>query len=218
MTTEREAVGPLTAEEAVWIADTKRALADAERAARAPEGAWDTEHSVIGNCPECDAAIGTLSCVHWPAPEQAAQAEPGHELHRLLWPPHPGDAYLSSALCSCGEYQYDADTGTDLFNAMRDVLSDWTAHVRAALEAHGEPGLDLGPRCRGGTPDGACDDEMCAAHGEQRPDEACIGDPSHQYHSHDDDPLDVGEPQEGKPDIQDDLRDLERIELPEVGR
>ena len=56
------------------------------------------------------------------------------------------------------------------------------------------------------------------AHGEQRPDEACIGDPSHQYHSHDDDPLDVGEPQEGKPDIQDDLRDLERIELPEVGR
>ena len=49
--------------------------------------------------------------------------------HTVLWPPHPGDVYQSSSLCSCGEWQYDADTPGDLFNETRAVQRDWTRHV-----------------------------------------------------------------------------------------
>lgn len=49
--------------------------------------------------------------------------------HRLLMPPHPGGFYLSSALCSCGDWQYDADSEGDLNAAYRDVLRAHTAHA-----------------------------------------------------------------------------------------
>jgi hypothetical protein len=51
-------------------------------------------------------------------------------------PPHPGSVYMSSALCSCGEWQYDTDTEWGLVSAYRDVLCNHTVH---AAEARATP-------------------------------------------------------------------------------
>lgn len=56
----------------------------------------------------------------------------GEARHRLLLPPHPGGVYLASALCSCGEWQWDADSEGRLFGQYQAVLRDFTAHVVAA--------------------------------------------------------------------------------------
>jgi hypothetical protein len=60
--------------------------------------------------------------------EAARTATPSSEEaeHRLLMPPHPGGVYLSSALCSCGEWQWDGDS---LPLDYRLVLRDHTAHA-----------------------------------------------------------------------------------------
>ncbi len=61
----------------------------------------------------------------------AAHPTPAEGLHTLLWPPHPGGVYESSALCSCGEWQFDSGSPGALFNETRLILSEHTAH-RAA--------------------------------------------------------------------------------------
>lgn len=53
------------------------------------------------------------------------------ELHKLLMPPHlDGSIYSSSALCSCGEWQYDADTPHELYILYRYILKEHTDHIR----------------------------------------------------------------------------------------
>ena len=53
----------------------------------------------------------------------------GDERHRLLMPPHPGEVYQSSALCSCGGWQYDEDSFGALTNEYRAVLREHTVHL-----------------------------------------------------------------------------------------
>lgn len=56
--------------------------------------------------------------------------------HRLLMPPHPGEIYQSSALCSCGDWQYDADSFSSLLDAYKDILRLHTLHMKESeLEA-----------------------------------------------------------------------------------
>lgn len=56
------------------------------------------------------------------------------ELHKLLMPPHPGGVYISSALCSCGEWQYDSVNAYNLTSAYRQVLKSHTDHIRLAVK------------------------------------------------------------------------------------
>lgn len=62
----------------------------------------------------------------------AERATVPERLHRLLMPPHPGEVYNSSALCSCGDFQYDADSPGDLSSRYGDILRTHTEHVHAA--------------------------------------------------------------------------------------
>ena len=56
-------------------------------------------------------------------------------LHSLMWPPHPGDGYVCSALCSCGEWQFDSGSPTALFTEMGLIQREWSAHVREEVAA-----------------------------------------------------------------------------------
>ena len=55
-------------------------------------------------------------------------------LHKLLMPPHPGDTYRASALCSCGDWQYEASTAAMLSMNYRIVMHDHTRHIRNEIE------------------------------------------------------------------------------------
>ena len=52
------------------------------------------------------------------------------EGHRLMLPPHEDGLYASSALCSCGTFQWDAFVTVD----EDTVWIDWWGHVLAAIE------------------------------------------------------------------------------------
>lgn len=49
--------------------------------------------------------------------------------HKLLFPPHPDGFYGSSALCSCGFFQWDAETAESVLAAQAMVTADWQTHV-----------------------------------------------------------------------------------------
>ncbi len=55
-------------------------------------------------------------------------------LHRLLMPPHPGEIYNSSALCSCGRWQFDSVNNYNLMKQYRRVLEDHTGHIRTEIQ------------------------------------------------------------------------------------
>lgn len=58
------------------------------------------------------------------------------ELHKLLMPPHPGNVYTASALCTCGGWQYDADTPSYLYREYRIILTEHTAHVLERIKEY----------------------------------------------------------------------------------
>jgi hypothetical protein len=74
--------------------------------------------------------------VHLPAVSASAA------LHELLMPPHPGSVYQQSALCSCGDWQWDSDSITLDYKA---VLLDHRQHALAASPA-APPALDVEAR------------------------------------------------------------------------
>lgn len=81
--------------------------------------------ALLVECAEvCTSGCHADDCEH----HGHAPADERGVLHRLLTPPHPGGVYLSSALCSCGEWQFDADSPGDLFNKYRAILREHTAH------------------------------------------------------------------------------------------
>jgi len=60
-------------------------------------------------------------------------------VHRLLMPPHPNDVWHASALCSCGEWQYDEESPEALGRGYRDILRAHAAHQEVyALIDHEE--------------------------------------------------------------------------------
>jgi len=83
-----------------------------------------------------DATFGTIAREEWTAAviaiedEMEQLARVPREAHRLMMPPHPGDVYRQSALCSCGNWQWDGDSTVLDYRA---VLHDHAAH--AALTA-----------------------------------------------------------------------------------
>lgn len=84
------------------------------------------EHDA-GTCPTCGraACVGRLDYEHC---RFSVSPSPRENRHALLMPPHPGEVYATSALCSCGEFQYDADSPGDLTNRYLDVLRQHAAH------------------------------------------------------------------------------------------
>lgn len=64
------------------------------------------------------------------------------DLHKLLMPPHPGDVFHSSALCSCGSWQYDSVNQYNLYNNYRYILSDHTYHIRSEIAFKDQQALD----------------------------------------------------------------------------
>lgn len=65
--------------------------------------------------------------------------------HTLLWPPHEGRMYASSALCSCGKFQWDADSANFLYQMQQRVRQDWGRHVDDEPAAPDNPSPDDGP-------------------------------------------------------------------------
>ena len=55
--------------------------------------------------------------------------------HRLLMPPHPGDVFAASALCSCGEWQFDSGSFEALVREYGLILREHTRHASAPTEA-----------------------------------------------------------------------------------
>jgi hypothetical protein len=49
--------------------------------------------------------------------------------HELLFPPHLDGLYTSSALCSCGHFQWDASNAETIATARDQVIGDWRKHV-----------------------------------------------------------------------------------------
>jgi len=49
--------------------------------------------------------------------------------HRLMLPPHPDGFYQSSALCSCGKYQWDEATGESVHLNVEAVARGWWEHI-----------------------------------------------------------------------------------------
>ena len=49
--------------------------------------------------------------------------------HELMFPPHPDGCYMSSALCLCGRFQWDASSAEAVEYARDQVVADWREHV-----------------------------------------------------------------------------------------
>jgi hypothetical protein len=56
-----------------------------------------------------------------------------HDLHTLLMPPHPGNVYNASALCSCGKWQFDSPSENQLFGNYGSILRGHAIHKRKAI-------------------------------------------------------------------------------------
>lgn len=64
-------------------------------------------------------------------PERLAEALIAH---RLMLPPHADGFYISSALCNCGDWQWD-EASAEAFADNDDVTNDWSEHFAAAVIA-----------------------------------------------------------------------------------
>lgn len=70
----------------------------------------------------------------------------------------------------CGKAGDHADVGYDKDEFDYVLPHTWTQHLRSLKYTNREAKhvLDLGPWCKGGTPDGPCDDDWCRGHGNER--------------------------------------------------
>jgi hypothetical protein len=110
---------------------------EGDRAAGEPPNLYDPVNHVEdghGGCVICRFYVPHTDdeyvVVQWPCWFAAPQPDAG--LHRLLMPPHPGGVYRQSALCSCGEWQWDGDS--DILDYQR-VLYDHTQHRLSSPDA-----------------------------------------------------------------------------------
>jgi hypothetical protein len=70
---------------------------------------------------------------------RGVRVAPSPTEHVLSFPPHPDGLYISSALCSCGGFQWDADSVFALMDASAEVRRDWEQHVAGVAPSPDAP-------------------------------------------------------------------------------
>lgn len=87
-----------------------------------------TENTELPICPTCGReATGDLSA-------RLIRESLTFPEHDLLFPSNPLSYYVSSAFCSCGKFQYDAESESALLQEYAKVLQEFREHVIKSFE------------------------------------------------------------------------------------